>query len=195
MPKLTAGKSIVTLLVVLGVALAGANVWHRYATTDRIHRRWGAETMELIARAPQAEWLKLAAARSAERGEAGRTDGQQTGSAGSLLKDAALEIDGSEYFIVERGDLISARGFSNLRHALGQNGSYNWADDLGPSESWRWAIVFADADRHVTLLVDEDAQWLKPLNATGLTSTVPVEATAQMSAGLKKFFAEQTPAP
>ncbi|MEX2189003.1 MAG: hypothetical protein WD875_19500 [Pirellulales bacterium] len=214
MPKLTAGKSIVALLVVLGATLAAVNVWHRYATTNRIHGLWGAETMELIARAPQAEWLELVP------GEMGRAEPDSSDSKPSTVdrdnvyrgsvdpsadKGDDLFVDGKRYRAVDRGDLITARGFLNLRYALGQNGSYNWSCDAGPPDTWRWAMIFVEGDRRAVLLVDEDCGWIAALPAANLVvgengadklaKAKAVETTTQFATGLKAFFAEQASTP
>jgi hypothetical protein len=184
-PRLTPGRLIVVVVVLLGVSLAAFNVWFRYSTTNQIHSRWGTEAMLRIAEAPEASWWELVPV------------AEDAYPVAPANRPELQEINGRNYAVVQRGDLIGARGFVNLRYALGQNGSYSFADDQTPPTQWKWAMVFSAADGKTIVLVDKAAQWLSVLD--GPTASVSggseVELTEKMSAGIKTFFAERTAAP
>jgi hypothetical protein len=172
---------IVVFIVLLGVSLAAFNVWFRYSTTNQIHGRWGTAAMLRIAEAPEATWWELEPPGNRLASEAGELDS---------IVFPGLNVP---IHIRKRGDLITARGFVNLRYALGQNGSYDFSRGDSPTIDWRWAMIFdADGERTV-VLVDENFRWLR---AFDVTATKPegnplVRLTDKMSAGLKTFFEEQ----
>jgi len=177
--RLTPGRVIVVLIVLLGVSLAAFNVWFRYSTTNQIHSRWGTAAMLRIAEAPEASWWELEPLGNRPASAAGELD--------------SIVFSGHAYPIRRRGDLITARGFVNLRYALGQNGSYDFSRGDSPTIQWRWAMIFdADGERTV-VLVDEDFRWLLAFDpaTTKPIGNPLVRLTEKMSAGLKTFFDEQ----
>lgn len=176
--RLTPGRIIVVLIVLLGVSLAAFNVWFRYSTTNQIHSRWGTEAMLRIAEAPEASWWELVPLASGE----------------TLPQGAELiHFDFKSYAMWRRGDLITARGFVNLRYALGQNGSYDFDSDEAPPSKWRWAMVFLAHEDKTIVLIDEEFRWLWSLDLTASKKSgePKVMLTEKMSAGLKTFFDEQ----
>jgi hypothetical protein len=177
--RITPGRAVVILIVVLGATLAAINVWFRYATTGQIHTLWGTKAMLRIAASPRAELWDLAEVENA---------------AVSLPDVEQITIGNRKYRIVRRCDLREARGFVHMRNSLGQDASYNFSCDLGPPDAWPWAIVFFDdnelnQDSRTVVLFDRDVKW-------AATSEPPdtvhaVELSEKMAAGIKTFVDEQ----
>lgn len=204
---ITPGRFAVALVLVLAVALAAFNVWFRHATTSRIHERWGTATMDRIAHAPRAWWCELAPS----QGQGGDADASQAADAADAPRPApTIELDGQRYEVLRVGDLVAARGATNLRHALGQDASYEWDAEAehGPGDAnWRWMIVFSPSDplprngrdaSVVAKLVSTDRENtallfdLKRRLARETADFTPVRLSVQTADGLKAFFAEQT---
>lgn len=201
---ITPGRFAVALVLVLAVALAAFNVWFRHATTSRIHERWGTATMDRIAHAPRAWWCELAPS----QGQGGDADASQAADAADAPRPApTIELDGQRYEVLRVGDLVAARGATNLRHALGQDASYAWDDEAeqGPRDAkWRWMIVFSPSEAVSPGVLD--AQAVAKLVAGGETAVLlfdldqclagtraipsPARLTAKTADGLKEFFAE-----
>lgn len=179
-------------IVAVGVALAAFNVYFRYATTDRIHRRWGTPAMLRIAESPRAEWWELAPT-DANAQPAPQLSGRTVETAAEAAAETTVEVvverialDGQTLAVRRRGPLIDARGFVHLRNALGQNASYDWSREAEPPNRWRWAIAFVDDQDRTVLLFDEPFRVVRTFQASE-----PVALTDKMSAGLTTFFAEQ----
>lgn len=178
--KITPGRAVVLLIVALGVTLAGINVWFRYATTSRIHERWGTEALLQIADAPRAELWELTPT---------PWDGVK------IAADDAIAIGERQYRIGRRTTLIGAKGFVHLRNSLGQDASYSFSCDLSPPNEWRWAIAFSEddatrGDARTVVLFDSDVKWAAKAEKTLLVDAI--ELSEKMSAGIATFLDEQT---
>lgn len=206
---ITPGRIAVALIVTLAFGLAAFNVWFRHATTSRIHERWGTATMDRIAHAPRAWWCELAPL----QGQGSDTDANQGADAADAPRPVpTIEMDGQRYEVLRVGDLVAARGATNLRHALGQDASYAWDDEAeqAPGDAnWRWIIVFSPSDS--VPAADRDAETVARLVASSETTVLlcdldqrlartratsnPARLTAKSADGLKTFFAEQVSLP
>jgi hypothetical protein len=178
-PRITPGRTVVVLIVVLGATLAAINVWFRYATTGQIHALWGTTAMLRIADSPRAELWELAEL----------ADGTE-----SLPGSEQVTVGDHDYRIVRRRDLAGARGFVHLRNSLGQDASYNFSCDLGPPDAWPWAIVFFDEDEsnrdsRTVVLFDRDIKWAATTEPPDAVHAV--ELSEKMAAGIKMFVDEQ----
>jgi hypothetical protein len=157
----------------LAVALAAAlsSLWYHYRTGHRSVEFWGSDTAVLIAKAPQAEALRLAAADS---------NGADNGS----RPLAALGLT-----VVEQSPLGQARGFSNIRRALVQDATFDWqARRPMTAPAWRYALRLVDGSRTAIVLFDFESSQIA-------LATAPAAASLDRDAalGLQTFLEEQFP--
>jgi hypothetical protein len=170
-------------LAIIFITLAGAvgSVWYQHASTNATHEFLGVGGMALVTQSPQAELLILG-----QPGEAGVVVAKPLTHSGSTLK-----IGGHELPIVRRHDLNKARGVLNLRHALRQDASYDFDAPVSLDPPWKFAIVFADDARAITLAFDPDAGGRGRVAAV---ETGRVAGLAEKTAsGLATFFADFEP--
>ena len=122
-----------------------------------------------MARAPIVEVLRLRSA---------------TGS-----RDAGLPgftIDGDRWIVEKRRRCDGARGFSNIRRSLLEDGSFDWNEPAAScSAEWRHGLEFIDGDNRVTLLFSLDCP--RSLLA-GRAETISIRPFAPSLAG---FLNEQ----
>jgi hypothetical protein len=78
---------------------------------------------------------------------------QQDATAADPATDDSIDI-GGRLPVVRRHELTTARGMLNLRHALRQDASYDFASPVSRDPPWTFAIRFADGERTLTLAFD-----------------------------------------
>ncbi len=170
----SSGKLLIAALLALGVA-AGVGSWTYYA---RLQRRpidfWGSETVRLIARAPQAESLRLEAVATASAESTGER----------------LVVGTKSFVSRDERDVMRSPGFSNIRAALLNSTSFGDTIELvRVPPTWRYALKFSDGSSTATLVFSEDGKWTA---ASGGELAISLEPAALEFAS---FFREQFPTP
>jgi len=169
-------RSKLAILVVCGIALAAsAAAWvYQRGRAARPLEFWGADAGLLIASAPRAEaWLLRSA------GEVGSPgDGEFE----------AIEFDGARLVVVQRADVSTARGITNVRRALLDDGSFAWDSSDPCRPAWTHALRFSADDRHALLLLSFDCPQAATVEGRRTVSVAP------SSAALREFVHEQFPA-
>jgi hypothetical protein len=165
------GKLVTIILVALGLGMASFAWWFQFSRGQRALAYWQGENAAVIRHGTAAELLVLQAPSEQSQGE-----GEQW-----------LLIDGSKVRIVQRVRLNDAPGFVHARHALIDDGSYQWEQAAAGEVSWSHALEFEnEAGRQVTVLISLPGGYLRPIE--GERALVMSE---KLQRGLRVFFQEQ----
>ena len=164
-------RSKLAILAVCGFALAAsAAAWvYQRGRAARPLELWGAEAGLLIASAPRVEALLLRP-----------VAGDETAAAESV------EFDGARLIVVQRTDVSTARGITNVRRALLDDGSFNWestGDACQPE--WTHALRFSTDNAQTMLLLSFDCPRTAAVDGHRTASIAP------SAAALREFVEEQ----
>ena len=169
-------RSKLAILAVCGFALAAASAaWvYQRGRAARPLEFWGAEAGLLIASAAEAEALLLRPASAADSPAESELD--------------SIEFDGVRLVVLRRADVSTARGITNVRRALLDDGSFAWdaADPCRPQ--WTHALRFSNDAAETLLLLSFECPQAAAVKVRRTASIAP------SAAALREFVEEQFPA-
>lgn len=171
-------RSKVAILAVCGVALAAsAAAWvYQRGRAARPLEFWGADAGLLVASAPRVEALLL--------GYAGEKGAAADGDLGTI-ESGPIEFDGARLVVLRRADVSTARGITNVRRALLDDGSFAWDASDSCRPEWTHALRFSSDDAETLLLLSFDCPRATTV-AGGRTASI-----APSAAALREFLEEQ----
>ena len=136
-PKRYSGCLVVGSIFSLALAAALAGLWFRYAETRQVLKLWGSATAQAISTPDKMEALGL----------------EPTAGAGDL------QAGGAVLRIVSTRDVTNAPGFTNARHALVLDRSFEFEPATGPADcqpTWTHAFRFTRGQHQATILLSLD---------------------------------------
>ena len=163
------GKLVLLGMLLVGIALAGFAVWHRYANTRMALAFWGPQAAELISTADGAELLVLA-----PQGESSTTG------------KPVIEHAGRRFAIRSQYDLSNVRGLAHLRAALVEDSSFDWSGAQTRAPEWTHGLRFFENGRETVVLLDLECGRATSAEHDEGVSIQPI------AAGLKKFIEESS---
>ena len=164
------GKLVTIAILTVALAAAAFAWWFQFTRGRRALEYWGGERAAVIRHGDNAELAPLLLPESEP----------------SPLGSSVLTIDGMQYGVGDKVPLDRAPGFIHARHALIDDGSYQWEKSPPTSRVWTHALTFSDdAHRTVTVVVSLESGVLRPLD-----SERTLVMSAKLQQGLGKFFAE-----
>ncbi|MCE9544229.1 MAG: hypothetical protein K8T25_01705 [Planctomycetia bacterium] len=139
------GGLLIGGIFVAALCATGASLWYRYHETHQALELWGPKATQCIADPERVEALTLAPAGTGP---------------------ADFTVDGQALTIVGRRDVTTAPGFTNARHALTLNRSFDWTPiapvpsnaPAGQRPTWTHALRFDRPQQTATLLISFDAK-------------------------------------
>ncbi|MBX3431762.1 MAG: hypothetical protein KF847_00290 [Pirellulales bacterium] len=168
------GKHVVVSIFALALAMSGWAWMHHYNATRRMAGFWGAGSANLLVRGDEVDAYRL------EPGAASPAEGAYPHwppAFGGLLEgDAVAHVD-----------LAEAKGLIHLRHALTQDGNYDWdAPAVDGAPRWGLALRFSNFEAVAWVLLSDDLAVLgKPAADGSSVSTLPCPKMAPV---LREYF-------
>jgi hypothetical protein len=213
-------RGTITILVIVGVALAAAtaSVVYHYSNQKHAQDFWGSATAKLIGNPSPVEALELKKAdrnlsldgddepaaeesnteQSQEKSEA--TEKVPEKESGKAPEEPApptvkaFDFDGTAWIVSATKDAAAAKGINNLRRALVLDTTYNWSEQPPAGEPvWKYGLAMTDERDWVTVLFDFDSRRIA-LAGGRRTAVLNPEASAEFQQFFSDQFASGTPA-
>jgi hypothetical protein len=165
------GKLVTILLVGIALAMASYAWWFQFSRGQRALAYWQGANAAVIRHGEAADLLVL----------------QSPDDAGNDEAVPTLSIDGREYRVTKRVTLDQAPGFVHARHALIDDGSYQWEKEPQGELTWSHALVFENkAKQRVTVVIALPGGFLRTQQGER-----PLAMSKILQSGLGTFFQEQ----
>lgn len=165
------GRRVATGIVFLAALLAIGNLWYQHHATDETQHLLGTVGMLLVTDSQQIDLWDLSATRANEY----------------VATDDRVEVAGTLLRRGRRHNLAGAPGILNLRHALRQDFSYDFAASPPATAQWGYLLRFANGDDHISLVLDL-LQGRVAIVETGNQAGL----AAPLQSGLTKFITDTT---
>jgi hypothetical protein len=170
------GRRVATGIVFLAALLALGNLWYQHRATDETQHLLGTAGMLLVTDSQQIDLWDLAVTRANE----------------AVATDDRIEVGETLLRRGRRHSRTGAPGISNLRYAMRQDFSYDFAAPPPTTSQWGYLLRFTDGDDHVRenhiSLVLDLVQGRVAVVETGRQAGL----SSSLQSGLTKFITETT---
>ncbi len=129
------GRAVILTIVIVAIALGCFAWWYRYTNGRRSLQFWGGDLAWKVRHHKDVEAWRL---RPVEK-------------SGGVLP--IIEHEGQLYEVAANRNISGAAGWLNARHALVEDGSYDWSASADSCEpEWRYALVIPGEKKQVIFL-------------------------------------------
>jgi hypothetical protein len=170
------GPIVILLLFASAAGIAGFSIWYTHAQSYRVIQALSSPVTQLIAFAPQAEIMQLAAAHDEPAGD---------GINAAASQPDIIRIQNQAYKIVQKKNAIGLDRFAELRHWLLHNDNYDWNAAPPANATWQFLLVFTDGTTTAQLAFNFEQKCLV------LAPDGAVLNIAPMQEGVQAFFTAQ----